>query len=432
MADRLGSSTFSGRFSLVVWLLAGASGSFLFLLFGAGCVLKPLCHPVDTSCNPAAVSLFETAAAIENAGSTSGANSAAVCTDTSYSIPGTALAVTSTADSGAGSLREAITNVTGGGSIDLSPVAGTITLASNLPTIAKDVDFYGPCGGSLSIDGAGSYRPFHINGAFTVSFYYLTVQNGNATGGAGEALTGGGAPAPAGGGGGVGMGGALYIEGGATVTIARLNFNNNVATGGSGGVGGPNTGGGSWVGKDGGGPAHGTPISGNSTHCNPGNAGGFGTGGGGGCTDTVNPGQNGGNGGYGGGAGAGGSGDTSGGTAGSPGTFGGSAGNGCTGVFENGPAGGGGGLGGAIAIYGGGSSLTIDDSSFSSNSATGGAGGTSATCNAGSAGQGKGGAIFTGGGATVIHTNLTMNSNSASDHISAAGDNANVFGFNWP
>ena len=379
----------------------------------------------DAGCNPLAAEFF-TESALTGLTSVS-------CEDYLANIPTAALPVSNTADSGSGSLREAISNVSSGGSIDLSGTSGTISLASNLPNISKHIEIYGPCDSTVVIDGSNTYRLLRITGAATVGIYYLTLQNGDATGSSGGPDTG---ATRAGGGGGAGMGGALYVDGSSQVTIAHSIFYGNAATGGTGGLDADSAGGGSIDGTPGGGPAHESPAGGGINSCGAGNAGGPGTGGGGGCTDAVAPGVGfaGGNGGYGAGSGAGGSGGAGVGAPGTPGNFGGSGGSGCTGANLAAGAGGGGGagLGGAVAVHGAGTSLTINDSTFTNNSSTGGAGGTSASCNAGAAGQGKGGAIFVDGGATISASNLTMAGNTAADQTAAANDNNNVYGFNFP
>ncbi|MEQ9363430.1 MAG: hypothetical protein RIF32_04265, partial [Leptospirales bacterium] len=291
------------------------------LIAGAPACVAFDCHFADSSCNPLASVLLTGSAA-------------ATCLDPDYSAPADAISVISPADSGAGTLRQAITDAPNGGSVDLTGVGGAIVLASVLPTISKDIDFYGACGPTQTIDGAHALRIFRITGGATVSLFYLTLRNGNATGGAGDFVAGS-PPAPTGGGGGSGMGGGIFIDGSARVTISQSGFSDNVAAGGAGGFGVSGAGGGGWEGKNGGAPAHDTAFAGIPT-C-PLAAGPFGTGGAGGCTSTINPGQPGGAGGYGAGSGGGGSGDPSGAAAGAPGAFGGSGGAGCTGAFENAP-----------------------------------------------------------------------------------------------
>lgn len=85
--------------------------------------------------------------------------------------------VTNNSDSGAGSLRQAITDVHDGGTITFDDDY-TITLVSDLPRIGKDVTITGRGCKQTIIDGAGSYQPFYVqmNGSLTLS--HLTVRNG--------------------------------------------------------------------------------------------------------------------------------------------------------------------------------------------------------------------------------------------------------------
>ncbi|NJR24181.1 MAG: DUF4347 domain-containing protein, partial [Richelia sp. CSU_2_1] len=144
--------------------------------------------------------------------------------------------VNSTADTNTfGTLRNAIllSNVSGGAdTIDLSGISGTVLLTTPLPAITDSVTFqFNPTGTTgLTIDGNNN-RIFFVDNNASVSLANLTIQNGQAQGGA----------APAGGGGGAaGLGGALFINSG-TVTIDSVTFANNRAIGGAGsaGNGGP-------------------------------------------------------------------------------------------------------------------------------------------------------------------------------------------------
>ena len=112
---------------------------------------------------------------------------------TVFTIPGPAFAatlfVTTTADSGAGSLRAAITGA-GNGDTIVFQTGGTITLASELPIITKNLTIDGN-GNNPTISGAGAYRPFFIGDAGTTGSTYavtienLTIANAVAQGGAG-------------------------------------------------------------------------------------------------------------------------------------------------------------------------------------------------------------------------------------------------------
>ena len=61
--------------------------------------------------------------------------------------------VTTTNDSGAGSLGQAMADVGAGETISFS-ITGTITLSSSLPTITKNMTINGPGAGSLTINDA--------------------------------------------------------------------------------------------------------------------------------------------------------------------------------------------------------------------------------------------------------------------------------------
>jgi CSLREA domain-containing protein len=99
----------------------------------------------------------------------------------------TTYAITSTADSGSGTLRAALTSAAKGDTIDLTGVSGIITLASALPTISKDLNISGPGPSALIVSGAGAYRVFSISGypSPIVTISGLTIANGYATDGGG-------------------------------------------------------------------------------------------------------------------------------------------------------------------------------------------------------------------------------------------------------
>ena len=87
--------------------------------------------------------------------------------------------VTNTNDSGAGSLRQAILDAESHGGADEIEfsVAGTITLASALPSITEDLTITGPGANVLAVSGDDSYRVFAITGG-TVSISGLTITEG--------------------------------------------------------------------------------------------------------------------------------------------------------------------------------------------------------------------------------------------------------------
>ena len=101
------------------------------------------------------------------------------------------IVVTSTADSGAGSLRDALANANDGDIIDLTALSGTIVLASEL-AIDDAVTITGPGASTLTISGNDAVRVFHMNntitGAQTVTITGVTIADGEAGGNAGGGI----------------------------------------------------------------------------------------------------------------------------------------------------------------------------------------------------------------------------------------------------
>ncbi len=125
--------------------------------------------------------------------------------------------VTSTADSGAGTLRDAINQVNAGGggdTIDIS-ATGTILLTSWLPQLAKNVTINGPGANLLAIDGAGLYRPFIVASTVTdATISGLTIRHGYTTS----------------------LGGAIFNDG--TLTVMNSTLSDNTSSGTAYGSGG--------------------------------------------------------------------------------------------------------------------------------------------------------------------------------------------------
>ncbi|MEG4959487.1 MULTISPECIES: Ig-like domain-containing protein [unclassified Microcoleus] len=311
-------------------------------------------------------------------------------------------------------------------------VDSNITIVGNNHSISGDANNNG-------INDNGDVRPLFILSG-TVGISDLTITKGRAKGGdSGK------------GGGGAGLGGGLFIYDG-NVSLTDVAFSNNAAQGGSSGVSGLSRGGGGLFGNAGGGGGGGLfagstdnngGYGGNGNYGGSSNGGfggggqyqssssgpgGFGGGGGGG------PYANGFSGGFGGGGGygfyGGGQGGYGGGGSFAQGGFGGGGGG-----YNGG--GGGAGLGGGIFARSG--SLTLNDTSFTNNTATGGTGD--------SPGQGLGGAIFimqsttntngnNQGMPTVIATvtavnNPTFSGNSAADDAGAPTNNDNNYGISF-
>lgn len=253
-----------------------------------------------------------------------------------------------------------------------------------------------------SAAGTANFRLFDVESLSTLILRGLALQNGRAQGG-----DGGGS-----GGGALGAGGAIFNRG--TLVLERCTVSGNsakggssvgVAAGGGGGVGGPADE------RNGGGP-------------NPGGEGGMGGGGGGrgGEVGGLRGGFGGGGGGGGGGAGGaggfggGGGGGFSSGVAG----FGGGAGGGSRGG-NGGYGGGGGGMGGAIFNDVG--TVTLINTTFFGNTASGGFGGGVGS----SVGSGYGGALFNYNGLLTLDF-VTLSGNAVSAGPDSFGTSANADG----
>jgi predicted outer membrane repeat protein len=120
--------------------------------------------------------------------------------------------VTNTNDSGTGSLRQAITDVSPGGTItfNLSSYPDTIYLSSQL-LIDKNLTITGPGADQLTISGNKASRVFYLNFDKSLTLEGLTVADGSAPAGT--------------------DGGAIYNDAG-TVTVKECTFSGNSARGG--------------------------------------------------------------------------------------------------------------------------------------------------------------------------------------------------------
>lgn len=144
-----------------------------------------------------------------------------------------AAVVTNTDDSGAGSLREAMTNAVEGESITFS-VSGTITLASPLPEMTVASVTINGTGQSITISGASTYRPFFIS-ATGITLSNMTISSCKALGGRGGGN--GGFGKRGGGAGGAGLGGAIFVNDTGSATVSAITFSSNTAAGGNSSVG---------------------------------------------------------------------------------------------------------------------------------------------------------------------------------------------------
>ncbi len=344
--------------------------------------------------------------------------------------------VTTNADSGAGSFRQAIIDVNAGGgadTIDFDNGLGAIVLMTPLPPITEPTTINGPAMGGQTVDGQGSFSVFYIPssvGTITIngnSGFLIQGARGIGGQGAGADMT---FQAGTGGGGGLGSGGGLTTHASNTIIMTNVSFENGVAVGGQagtagestaldgryggGGGGGHNGGSGGREGNDspnvfGGGGGGGDPVS--FPVVNDGSAGipdGTGDGGDGGAGGTgglVVDMVNGSGGGGGGGNGVNGANGVAATTTGAGGAGGGTGGGG--GASINATTGGNGGIGAFGGGGGGGGGavgLGLDPSGNGGNGGFGGGGGGIAagvtmngTPGTSQFGGGAGGDIFTGG-----------------------------------
>jgi hypothetical protein len=309
------------------------------------------------------------------------------------------ITVTTNADSGAGSLRNAISSATAGDTITFDS-SRTVTLSSGQLTIAKNLTIDGDLDNNgtadVTIDAAYTSRIFNVTSG-TVTLDGLTLTRGMASGAGGDDGQAGGS----------GLGGAISNI--ATLTLNNTTVAQNAATGGGGGggmsagyVGG---GGGGGSGANGvGGASGGTATNGFYTY--PGLPGSSGSGGNGGSYDGI---RFGGRGGSASGGGAGGSspgGGYSTGGAGATATIGGitiGGGGGGSGWDATGGAGG----DAAGAIYNTGT-LNITGTSVISNNlaAGGGGGGAGGSGNHGGLGGRGVGALWNTGTVNITSANL--------------------------
>ncbi len=129
----------------------------------------------------------------------------------------TPITVTSNADSGAGTLRQALLDVCAGGTINFAnPVmsGATITLTSGELGISNNVTIDGSALASqVTVSGGGTSRVFNITGGSSVTLNSLTIANGNA-------------PSNSGGG--------IYMQTSGAVTVTNSLFYNNRAGSGAG------------------------------------------------------------------------------------------------------------------------------------------------------------------------------------------------------
>ncbi len=147
------------------------------------------------------------------------------------------LTVTTTADSGAGSLRQAIIDAVAGDTIAFAlPNPSTITLTGGELVIAKTLTIQGPGATALTISGGNVSRVFNIT-AGTVAIGGLTVTGGAADNGGGLFVGGGALTLTkstvrnnTANGVGFGYGGGLVATSGGSISVVDSTVSNNTAT----------------------------------------------------------------------------------------------------------------------------------------------------------------------------------------------------------
>src|SRR6266481_8961339 len=102
-----------------------------------------------------------------------------------FATLGATINVTSTADSGAGTLRAALASAADGDTIDASGVTGTILLTSGELLVTNSVTILGPGPANLAVNGNAAGRVFHVGSGTVVTIAGLTITNGKASGGGG-------------------------------------------------------------------------------------------------------------------------------------------------------------------------------------------------------------------------------------------------------
>jgi hypothetical protein len=94
--------------------------------------------------------------------------------------PAGTIPITNCDDSGAGSLRDAVTNAVSGDVIDLSALTcGTITLNTGLVSSVDELTLTGPGAGALAIDGNNASRVIEQQGYGMLTIEGLTIRNGS-------------------------------------------------------------------------------------------------------------------------------------------------------------------------------------------------------------------------------------------------------------
>jgi hypothetical protein len=155
-------------------------------------------------------------------------------------MPANPQSVTSTADGGAGSLREAVQYSCDGGTILFSLGWGSTIALSSPITIAHDVTITGPGSSWVTVSGGSTTRIFDVGNGSSVSISGLQLDDGWVSGGTGGAIRVDGASSLTVTsctfvGNQAAEGGAIAILSGSTLNLANSTLSTNSAAAGSGG-----------------------------------------------------------------------------------------------------------------------------------------------------------------------------------------------------
>lgn len=153
---------------------------------------------------------------------------------------GATITVTSTADSGAGTLRDAISQAAPGDTINFNlTYPATINLSSDL-TIFSSITIAGPGANNLAISGQNSTEVLYVTGGAVVTISGVTIENGSAMMGGGimdfasnltlndSAIVGNAAATS--------NGGGIFAFDQATLTLNRTTVSGNTAGAPGGGI----------------------------------------------------------------------------------------------------------------------------------------------------------------------------------------------------
>lgn len=154
----------------------------------------------------------------------------------SMQLYATTFTVTSNADMGANTLRDALLNAKPGDIINITSGLGQINIGATTFTALPILQGVSINGNNNTISGQNTY-PIFFGFSGTNTIKDLSLINGKGLGGDGGA---GGS----GGGGALGAGGALFVNSGAMVAISNIAFTNNTVQGGNGGAANGTRGGG--------------------------------------------------------------------------------------------------------------------------------------------------------------------------------------------